>query len=158
MKLIYLELRSYDDPFNSKPRSFPNMAAQIVALDIDGKHNDRNRHGGSGSSTQKDGFGISLEETFDSNPFGDPEVAAHYRAIYEEARYECRDAFDPSLEWTSQEERRIVRKLDWHVCTWAVCLLHADHVFTHADAYSASCFLPFKSTAAISVKLYPTTC
>jgi len=134
------------------------MAAQIVSLDIDGKHNNRTRHNGSGSSIQKDGFGISLEEKFDSNPFADPEVAAHYRAIYEEARYECRDAFDPSLEWTPQEERRIVRKLDWHVCTWAVCAQHTDQVLARTNAHSASCSLHFKSTVAISVKLCLTIC
>lgn len=54
------------------------------------------------------------------NPFADPAVAAHYATVYEKAKYECRHVFDPNLQWTPQEERRLVRKLDWHVCLWAV--------------------------------------
>ena len=63
------------------------------------------------------------EKTF-SNPFADAEVAAHYRDLYEHSRYECRHVFDPSLDWTWQEERKLVRKLDWHVCLWAVSCNH----------------------------------
>ncbi|KAL2847219.1 major facilitator superfamily domain-containing protein [Aspergillus pseudoustus] len=53
------------------------------------------------------------------NPFVDPEVAERYAQIYENAEYECRHAFDPKLTWTREEERAIVRKIDWHVCLWA---------------------------------------
>ena len=71
----------------------------------------------------KDTFVVTLsgpEEGKSSNPFADADVAAHYRDLYEHARYECRHVFDPSLDWTWQEERKLVRKLDWHVCLWAV--------------------------------------
>ncbi|KAL3462837.1 major facilitator superfamily domain-containing protein [Aspergillus heterothallicus] len=53
------------------------------------------------------------------NPFLDPEVAGRYAQIYEKAEYECRHAFDPKLSWTREEEKAIVRKIDWHVCLWA---------------------------------------
>ncbi|KAL2799273.1 major facilitator superfamily domain-containing protein [Aspergillus keveii] len=53
------------------------------------------------------------------NPFLDPEVAERYAQIYEDAEYECRHAFDPKLTWTREEEKAIVRKIDWHVCLWA---------------------------------------
>ncbi|KAL3495459.1 major facilitator superfamily domain-containing protein [Aspergillus germanicus] len=53
------------------------------------------------------------------NPFLDPEVAERYTQIYEDAEYECRHAFDPKLTWTREEEKAIVRKIDWHVCLWA---------------------------------------
>lgn len=45
--------------------------------------------------------------------FSDPEVAAYYVDIYEKAHYESRHAFDPTLTWTKEEEKAIVRKLDW---------------------------------------------
>ena len=64
----------------------------------------------------------------DSNPFLDPKVAAHYRDVYEKAQYECRHVFDPTLEWSEDEERRIVRKLDWHVCLWACIMFFALQV------------------------------
>lgn len=57
----------------------------------------------------------------DDNPFADPAVAERYAIIYEKAQYECLHVFDPSLTWTPEEEKALVRKLDWHVCLWAVC-------------------------------------
>lgn len=57
------------------------------------------------------------------NPFLDPEAAEYWRTVYEKAQYECRHVFDPSLTWTAEEEKAIVRKLDWRICLWAVCLL-----------------------------------
>ncbi|KAI9661081.1 MAG: hypothetical protein M1821_009408 [Bathelium mastoideum] len=62
------------------------------------------------------------------NPFSDPKVAEFYRKVYENAKYECRHVFDPDLEWTAAEERKIVRKLDWHVCTWACIMFFALQV------------------------------
>lgn len=54
------------------------------------------------------------------NPFRDPDVAARYALLYEKAQYECRHVFDPTMTWTPAEEKKLVRKLDWHVCLWAV--------------------------------------
>lgn len=55
-----------------------------------------------------------------SNPFADPEVAEFYRALYESTEYECRHEFDPDFKWTEQEEKAVVRKLDWRVSLFAV--------------------------------------
>lgn len=44
------------------------------------------------------------EEKNAANPFLDPKVAHYYRGLYEDAKYECRHAFDPELEWTAEEE------------------------------------------------------
>ncbi|KAI0593862.1 major facilitator superfamily domain-containing protein [Biscogniauxia sp. FL1348] len=54
-----------------------------------------------------------------NNPFKDPTRAAHWKQVYEDSQYECRHVFDPTITWTEQEEKRIIRKLDWHVCLWA---------------------------------------
>lgn len=67
-------------------------------------------------------------DDFKDNPFQDPKVAEHYRRLYENVDYECRHAFDPDLEWTTQEERKLVRKLDWHVTTWACVMFFALQV------------------------------
>ncbi|KAK9420449.1 putative Major facilitator superfamily (MFS) profile domain-containing protein [Seiridium unicorne] len=62
----------------------------------------------------------SDDEGYDSkNPFIDPTVAAHWKQVYEASTYECRHLFDPNLTWTAEEEKKIVRKLDWRVCLWA---------------------------------------
>lgn len=60
------------------------------------------------------------ERTEKNNPFLDPAVAEYWRGVYEKAHYECRDLFDPTLTWTEEEERLLVRKLDWRICLWAV--------------------------------------
>ena len=62
-----------------------------------------------------------IEGSATGNPFLDPQVAAHYREVYENSHYESRHVFDPALTWSREEERAIVRKLDWRVCLWAVC-------------------------------------
>ncbi|KAH8820676.1 putative pantothenate transporter [Xylogone sp. PMI_703] len=59
------------------------------------------------------------------NPFADPKIAAYYASVYEKSQYECRSAFDPNLEWTPQEEKRVVRKIDWRICTWACIMFFA---------------------------------
>ncbi|KAK2615144.1 hypothetical protein N8I77_001920 [Diaporthe amygdali] len=70
----------------------------------------------------------SVDDRFAANPFSDPAVAEHYRTVYEKAQYECRHAFDPDLEWSKEEERKLVRRLDWHVCTWACIMCFALQV------------------------------
>lgn len=61
----------------------------------------------------------NLDKT-SKNPFADPVIAAHWRSVYEKAQYESRHVLDEELEWTEKEEKRIVRKLDFRVCLWAV--------------------------------------
>ena len=68
------------------------------------------------------------ESQFASNPFADPSIAEHYRKIYEDAKYECRHVFDPDLEWEPAEEKKLIRKLDWHVCLWACVMFFALQV------------------------------
>ncbi|EPE06865.1 allantoate permease [Ophiostoma piceae UAMH 11346] len=67
------------------------------------------------ASSSDDGEAFALEK----NPFADPRVAQHWREVYEKASYECRHVFDPAITWSEEEEKKLVRKLDWHVCLWA---------------------------------------
>jgi hypothetical protein len=74
------------------------------------------------------GFAASISESdeegevFKKNPFLDPDVAAHWIAVYEKSQYECRSQFDPLFTWSEEEEKKIVRRLDWRVCLWA-CIM-----------------------------------
>lgn len=64
----------------------------------------------------KDGVVVSTEDSdhsLSTNVFQDPEVRAYYVGVYEKAKYECRHVFDADLTWTKEEERKLVRKLDW---------------------------------------------
>lgn len=59
----------------------------------------------------------------DQNPFLDPEIAEYWTGVYEKAQYECRHVFDPALTWSAEEEKQLIRKLDWRICLWAVCTM-----------------------------------
>jgi hypothetical protein len=68
------------------------------------------------------------DRDYGDNPFSDPDVADYYATLYEKSQYECRHVFDPTLEWSKEEERKLVRKLDWHVCLWACIMFFALQV------------------------------
>jgi hypothetical protein len=73
----------------------------------------------------------SEKDPFTRNIFSDPEIVAYYRAVYEKAKYECRHIFDPQFTWESDEEKRLIRKLDWHGkqrSTFAA--IHYQHIHT----------------------------
>jgi len=81
-----------------------------------------------GNVITKDGIVVSARDSDSSlstNVFSDPEVAAHFVAVYEGAKYESRHVFDASLTWSKEEEKKLVRKLDWRVCTWACVMFFA---------------------------------
>ncbi|KAI5970191.1 hypothetical protein CANMA_000802 [Candida margitis] len=56
------------------------------------------------------------------NPFLDPKVEEYYRDLYTKSRYESYSAFDPNFEWTEDEERTVIWKLNWRVA-FTACLL-----------------------------------
>jgi len=69
------------------------------------------------SSTSEE---ATKQGNYERNPFLDPDVAEHWRCTYEESKYECRHLFDPRLTWSDEEEKRLVRLIDWNVCLWSV--------------------------------------
>ncbi|KAL4775293.1 major facilitator superfamily domain-containing protein [Aspergillus nidulans var. acristatus] len=54
---------------------------------------------------------------------GDAFVGGGSTELYEPIpEYEGRHRYDPSAEWTEKEEKKLVRKLDYRICSW-VCLM-----------------------------------
>ncbi|CAK7274547.1 hypothetical protein SEPCBS119000_006230 [Sporothrix epigloea] len=109
------EIFTAQDAVNVRPRS---SATKISPGDAPSSPTSKEAGVHTGSvdySSSDDGNQFVLEK----NPFADPEVAEHWRGVYEKANYECRHVFDPSFTWAEEEERKLVRKLDWHVCLWA---------------------------------------
>lgn len=107
------------------------------------------------------------------NPFLLPGAAEHWREVYEKSEYECRHVFDPDMTWSPVEEKRIIQKLDWHVCLWAVRFLppffflgsrapipkqYFERLTRLVVSKSAPCFSPFRSIAGTSRKPYQITC
>jgi hypothetical protein len=71
-----------------------------------------------GNIITKDGLILNTKAHYDdlngrNHIFSDPEVAKYYVDLYEKAHYESRHVFDPTLTWTKEEERVVIRKLDW---------------------------------------------
>lgn len=60
------------------------------------------------------------EDSLAKNVFADPEVCAHYTALYEKSKYEGRHVFDSTLQWSTEDEKILIRKIDWNACLWAV--------------------------------------
>jgi hypothetical protein len=84
-----------------------------------------------GNVISKDGVVFSSNDSDDSlagNIFADPEVAAYYKDVYENAQYECRHVFDPIATWSQEEEKKVIRKLDLRVCFWACTMFFSLQV------------------------------
>ncbi|KAF5973091.1 permease [Fusarium coicis] len=86
------------------------MAAVADSKGVIGKTDSEDRRFDSGDETANS----SIE-----HPFSDPEVADRWRKVYENAQYENRHRFDPNFTWTAQEEKKLVRKIDFRICLWA---------------------------------------
>ncbi|KAI9149129.1 major facilitator superfamily transporter [Paramyrothecium foliicola] len=55
----------------------------------------------------------------DDHIFKDPAVAAHWLNVYNGAKYENRHRFDPAYQWTAEDEKKLVRKIDKRIMLWA---------------------------------------
>ncbi|KAL3456370.1 major facilitator superfamily domain-containing protein [Aspergillus heterothallicus] len=69
----------------------------------------------------------SITESFSSkkryNKEGDAYVGGGAVELYEPIpEYEGRHRYDPTAEWTEAEEKKLVRRLDYRICSW-VCLM-----------------------------------
>lgn len=72
--------------------------------------------------------------------------------------YEGRHRYDPKAQWTEEEEKKLVRKLDYRICSW-VCLMffgeqHEILLHAHFLAELQHC----NSIDATSHKPFPTIC
>ncbi|CZR68109.1 related to permease [Phialocephala subalpina] len=59
------------------------------------------------------------------NIFANEQVAEYWRGVYEKARYEGRHRFDPTLTWSAEEEKKLRRKIDLRIITWAWAMFMA---------------------------------
>ncbi|KAK0123819.1 hypothetical protein ONS95_008815 [Cadophora gregata] len=57
--------------------------------------------------------------SYHNHVFASPSVAEYWRQVYEKAQYEGRHRFDPLFTWTAEEEKRVRRKIDLRIITWA---------------------------------------
>ncbi|KIX97485.1 uncharacterized protein Z520_06937 [Fonsecaea multimorphosa CBS 102226] len=68
--------------------------------DLDG----RAKHSFTGS-TQQHAFSVPID-------------AEYWKGVYDQAQYEGRHRFDPSIQWSSSEEKKLIRKIDFRIMLW----------------------------------------
>ncbi|KAK3360513.1 major facilitator superfamily domain-containing protein [Lasiosphaeria hispida] len=66
------------------------------------------------SLVDPEGYGSTEEHLFK-----DPTIADYWRGVYDKASYENRHRFDPEFQWTAEEEKKLVRKIDLRIMLWA---------------------------------------
>lgn len=110
---------------NSKPYSYVRLLplSDTTSTDNQSETSPLKEHGSPLYDGELSDNGLTSlhDDTKSTNPFADSAVAERWRKVYEDADYECRHVFEPDLTWSQEEERKVVQKLDWHVCLWAVC-------------------------------------
>lgn len=47
--------------------------------------------------------------------------------------YEGRHRYDPEFEWEAKEERKVVRKIDYKICSWVCLMFFALYVYCRAE-------------------------
>lgn len=57
--------------------------------------------------------------SYEDHAFSNPATAQYWRDRYEDAKYEGRHRFDPSYTWTAEEEKKLIRRLDFRITFWA---------------------------------------
>ncbi|KAK0609606.1 major facilitator superfamily domain-containing protein [Bombardia bombarda] len=67
-----------------------------------------------GNQSSDSGYGSSAEHIFN-----DATVAEYWRNVYDKASYENRHRFDPEFKWAADEERKLVKKIDFRIMFWA---------------------------------------
>lgn len=81
---------------NEKTEDISISAGSTTALEAD-ELNDKIKDAYSGSTQQ--------------HPFSSQIDAAYWKDVYEKAKYEGRHRFDPSIQWDSETEKKLVRKV-----------------------------------------------
>lgn len=71
-------------------------------------------HSADSSSNESDNDLEKVQPEYGSHKdhiFSNPDVAEYWKGVYEKAHYEGRHQFDPTLEWSAEEEIRIRKKV-----------------------------------------------
>ncbi|TVY27419.1 putative transporter [Lachnellula hyalina] len=76
----------------------------------------------SSSTSIKDDIETSGAQTVQGSVFDDSKAAELYQPV---EKYEGRHRFDPSATWTEEEERKLIRSLDWRICLPACIMFFA---------------------------------
>ncbi|KAH6681181.1 allantoate permease [Plectosphaerella plurivora] len=92
----------------------PIQRQQPGAESSDEKRLDEDSSSPAASVDDSEASPVAKRNQLGSTPdhvFSDPSAADYWRKVYEQAGYENRHRFDPSFQWTADEEKKLIRKL-----------------------------------------------
>ncbi|KAJ1027543.1 hypothetical protein NDA18_003545 [Ustilago nuda] len=136
--------------------SEPNAAAEIAVSHIQDRHgsvsssivdDDKKSAGDGSNSPSSNGKAESLIDDASAplsrtHVFQDEKIAEHWRQLYERTSYENRHRFDPNFEWTSAEEKKVLRKIDTRILVWSwVMFMSLDLIRRNINRALADHFL-----------------
>ncbi|KAJ1584911.1 hypothetical protein NDA11_003069 [Ustilago hordei] len=136
--------------------SEPNAAAEIAVSHNQDRHgsvslsivdDDKKSAGDGSNSPSSNGNAESLIDDASAplsrtHVFQDEKIAEHWRQLYERTSYENRHRFDPNFEWTSAEEKKVLRKIDTRVLVWSwVMFMSLDLIRRNINRALADHFL-----------------
>ncbi|RDL39789.1 Uncharacterized protein BP5553_04129 [Venustampulla echinocandica] len=105
MAHITSEKEKHADISNSpSEKSNPSVKASTFPLELD-ENND--------GKVKNAYFGSNQHHVFST-----PKSLSHWTDVYEKSKYEGRHRFDPQLQWSPSEEKRLLRKLDLRIMLW----------------------------------------
>lgn len=74
------------------------------------------------------------------------------------ATYEGRHRYDPKAQWAEEEEKKLVRKLDYRICSWVCLMFFGEQHAIPVHMYSLILSQRYNLIEEISRKPSPTTC
>lgn len=87
----------------------------VLASKVSDKEEDTSINTGTVDPLEGDDADVNVQNGYTGSthqhPFTQPLEAEYWKNIYEEAKYEGRHRFDPSEQWSSSEEKKLVRKV-----------------------------------------------
>lgn len=138
------------------------MASKEAAVNVDPpKGGDATpTEGNGGASTNESSASAKTDGHLGTGEhvFSDPSIADYWRKKYENAGYENRHRFDPELQWTPEEEKKLVRKVNHNLrrarrsVTDTFCRLTRGLWCGHGSCSALSIF-----TVEISIVQFPIT-
>lgn len=108
--MVYLGQSEGDDRRPSTAGSESNSDGSVAKGEFDVGQNEVSE--GSVTSIESGNLAPLAAEHI----FQDPEQCKHWYGIYEKAKYEGLERFDPSFVWSKKEERRVLRRTELRVC------------------------------------------
>lgn len=88
---------------------------QPIVSDLPNEKADISISTGTHTPLEADESNVKIKDAYtgstQQHPFSSEVDAAYWRDVYEKAKYEGRHRFDPAIQWDSDTEKKLIRKV-----------------------------------------------